>query len=245
LSDRIPILCLGSGAALTDGRQWNSLLIDRKILLDLPPTAIPQMHRLGIDPKSIDIVFISHHHADHSFGLPFLFLEYCVRYEREEPLYIVGPTRIEEMAEAACELAWPDMKANGFLPRVPIEFIEIDVGGTFEADGMTFEAIPMEHFGLDALGYRFEYKGRTIAYSGDTGDCEQIAHLLHRVDVAIIEATHPHPSDDPGHLDIDDVARVTERLRARGAKVLATHMSATPKPVDGITICEDGETYWV
>ena len=219
-------------------------MIDQKVLLDLPPTAIPQLHRLGIDPRAIDIILISHLHADHSFGLPFLLLEYCVRYEREEPLFIVGPLGLEENVEKVCELAWPDMHAKGFRPRVPLQFVEIASEGTYKAGGLTFEAIPMEHFGLDALGYRFEYKGRTIAYSGDTADCEHLRRLLEGADIAVIELTHPEVSDDPGHLDIEEVVSLTADLRARGALVLATHMSGTPPPRQGITICEDGKTYY-
>ncbi len=245
LDSRIPILCLGSGAALTDGRRWNSLLIDRKILLDLPPTAIPHMHLLGVDPKSIDVIFISHHHADHNFGLPFLLLEYCVCYERSEPLHIIGPSGLEKMVEEMCELAWPDMRAKGFRPRVPLRFTEIECEGEYTAGDLSFTAVPMKHFGLDALGYRFDYRGKTFAYSGDTGECEQLCRLLEGVDVAIIELTHPRRSEDPGHLDIDEVVRLTTELRKRGALVLATHMSGTPEPFDGITICEDGETYYV
>jgi len=244
LDNRIPILCLGSGAALTEGRRWNSFLIDGKILLDLPPTSIPHMHLLGVDPKSIDVIFISHHHADHSFGLPFLLLEYCVRYERSEPLHIVGPTRLEERTHQTCELAWPDMRAKGFVPRVPLRFTEIESEGEYQAGDLSFTAVPMEHFGLDALGYRFECRGKTFAYTGDTGECEQLSRLLEDVDVAIIELTHPRPSEDPGHLDIEEVVRVTADLRKRGALVLATHMSGTPEPFDGITLCEDGETYY-
>jgi len=202
------------------------------------------MHRLGVDPKAIDVIFISHHHADHSFGLPFLLLEYCVRYAREDPLYIVGPRGIETATEQVCELAWPDMRAKGIRPRVPLRYLEVAEEGAYKAGDLEFQAIPMNHFGLDALGYRFRYRGKTFAYTGDTGGCDQICELIEGADVAVIELTHPRSSDDPGHLDIEEFTRFTAALRARGALVLATHMSATPKPVPGMTICEDGETYY-
>jgi ribonuclease Z len=220
-------------------------LIDGRFLLDLPPTAIPQMHRLGVDPKAIDVIFISHHHADHNFGLPFLLLEYCVRYERSEPLFIVGPTGLEDRTEQMCELAWPDMQAKGFRPRVPLRFVEIHSEGEYCAGDLSFTAVPVEHFGLDALGYRFSYEGRTFAYTGDTGECDQVSRLLAAADVAIIELTHPKSSEDPGHLDVKEVVHLTKGLRDGGALVLATHMSGTPDPISGITICEDGETYYV
>ena len=203
------------------------------------------MHRLGIDPRAIDTIFISHHHGDHNLGLPFLFLEYAVRYKREGPLYIVGPDPMEEMANKGFDLAWPDMKAKGFRPRVPIRYISVKEQGEYRAGDLTFSAIPMNHFGLDAMGYRFEYKGKTFAYTGDTGECEALCTLLEGVDVAIIELTHGTASEDPGHLDVDQFMRTTKGLRARGATILATHMFDTPCPQEGITICEDGETFYV
>ena len=103
----------------------------------------------------------------------------------------------------------------------------------------------MEHFGLAAFGYRFTIKGRTFAYTGDTGGGGGASRLLDDVDVAIVELTHPRPVDDPGHLDADEVKRLTEGLVRKGATILVTHMSETPPPIEGITICEDGKTYSV
>jgi ribonuclease BN (tRNA processing enzyme) len=245
VDDRIPILCLGSGAALNDGKQWGSLLIDNKILLDLPPTAIPQLHRSSADLTSIGHVFVSHLHADHMFGLPFLLLEYCVRRERPDPLYLIGPTRLQDTVEQLCALAWPDLNEQGFHPKVPLSYIEISEEGVYHAGELTFTAVPMQHFHLHAFGYRFQYKGRAFAYTGDTGQCAQLNRLLDGADVAIIELTHPRPTDDPGHMDVEEVARVSRKLTQDGAIVLATHMSETPQPVPGLILCQDGKTYWV
>jgi len=101
------------------------------------------------------------------------------------------------------------------------------------------------HFDLDAFGYRFAYKGRTIGYTGDTGECSQLNHLLDKVDVAIIELTHPRESNDPGHMDRPTFVELAKWLTAQGSTILATHMSETPDPIPGVEICEDGKTYWV
>ena len=245
MSDRIPLTCLGSGAALTDGRRWNSILIDGRILLDLPPTAVVELQRLDLDLTEINVVFISHLHADHMFGLPFLLLEYCIRRERDRPLYIVGPPGIEERTETLCDLAWPDMREAGFEPHVPISYVEVTEDGDYRAGDLTFSAVRMKHFNLAAFGYRFEYESRTIAYTGDTGECEQLGKLLGGVDVAILELTHPKRSDDPGHLDAPAVTYWVKKLREQGTRVFATHMSETPDPIDGLEICEDCQTYFI
>jgi len=245
LSERIPLVCLGSGAALTDGRLYNSILVDQRIVLDLGPTAIPQMKRLGVDFGQIEHIYISHLHADHMFGLPFLLLEFCVRLERERPLHITGPAGLEELTFKLCDLAWPDLRKIGFEPHVPLKFTEISGEGDYTANGLTFTAIPMQHFTLDAYGCRFEHKGRTIAYTGDTGECDQVYQLLEGVDVAILELTHPSDSEDPGHMDVRDVRKLAKWLVGQGTQVFATHMGGTPEPIEGVTLCEDGETYWI
>ena len=245
MSDRVPLTCLGSGAALTDGRRWNSLLVDGRILLDLPPTAVVELQRLHLDLTEIDVIFISHLHADHMFGLPFLLLEYCIRRERSKPLYIVGPPGIEETTETLCDIAWPDMREAGFEPHVPVTYVEVTEDGEYRAGDLAFTAVRMEHFTLAAFGYRFEHKGRTIAYTGDTGECAQLGKLFEEADVAIIELTHPVKSEDPGHLDVHVVEHWMRKLKARGTRVFATHMMETPEPTEGLEVCEDCKTYYI
>jgi len=223
---------------------WNSLLIDGRILLELPTTALPQMLKAGIDPTQIEIIFVTHLHADHMFGLPFLLLEYCVRRRRTQPLYIVGPTDLEATTFQLCDLAWPDLRETGFEPHVPLEFIQVPREGTYHAGDLAFEAVRMQHYGLAAFGYRFHVGERLVAYSGDTGKTADLDRLYNGADLAIVELTHPQPSDDPGHLDAPTVAQLAETLRSH-ATILATHINGSPNPIEGVTVCEDGKTYRV
>lgn len=230
---------------MSDGRLWNSFLIDGHILLELPTTSMPQMLKLGIDPTQIGIIFITHLHADHMFGLPFLLLEYCVRRRRTQPLYMVGPTDLEDVTFQLCDLAWPDLRETGFEPHVPLEFVKVSDEGIYRAGELPFEAVRMDHYGLAAFGYRFRIGGRLLAYSGDTGDTADLDRLYDGADVAIVELTHPTPSKDPGHLDEPTVRRLAASLRERHTTILATHINGSPKPIDGVTFCEDGKTYWI
>ena len=243
--ERIAVTCLGSGAALGRDRMWSSLLLDGRILLSLPPTVVPQLYRLGKDPTTIDHIFISHCHADHYFGLPFFLLLYHYLYERKPPLYIIGPGGIKEATARLCDLAWPELRKCGIAPQVPILFVEIEEEGCFQAGDIAFQAVKLEHFGLEAYGYRFAYKGREIVFTGDTGECSQLDRLLDGAQVVILEFTHPDDAEDAGHLNAATVSRLTERLREQGATVLATHLSGEPQSIEGLIICHDGETYLV
>jgi len=243
----IAVTCLGSGAALGKDRLWSSLLLDDRILLGCPPTAIPQLYRFKKDPTAIDYIFISHCHADHCFGLPFFFLLYAYRYTREAPLYIVGPSGMKDTATKLYDLAWPDLRKRGVQPRAPIHFVEIKTEDTIQAGELSLRALKMAHFDMVSYGYRFAYKGREIAFTGDTGECRQLDQLADGADVVITEFTHAFHSEDPGHLDADAVARLVRRLAGARKKptVLATHLVGDPEPIEGLTICRDGETYLV
>ena len=63
---------LGTGNFLAPpGRYWNSFVMDSNVLVEPCPTALPHLRRCGFDPAAIDVVVISHFHADHCFGWPF------------------------------------------------------------------------------------------------------------------------------------------------------------------------------
>ena len=243
----IAVTCLGSGAALGKDRFWSSLLLDNRVLLGCPPTAVPQLYRLKKDPTAIDYIFISHCHADHCFGLPFFFLLYAYLYEREEPLYIVGPSGMENTTKKLYDLAWPDLRKQGVQPHAPIHFVEIKADDTVQAGELIFQALRMTHFNMVSYGYRFVYKGREIAFTGDTGECRQLDRLVDGADLVITEFTHAFDSKDSGHLDADAVARLVKRLAGTPKRptILATHLAGDPKPIEGLTICRDGETYLV
>ena len=67
---------LGTGNAFTPfGRLHALAIIDRKILIDTPPSLIPQLRKSGIKTSDISHLLFTHWHADHTFGFPFFLLE--------------------------------------------------------------------------------------------------------------------------------------------------------------------------
>jgi len=69
------VIFLGTGCDYaTPEREPSSILIKGppNILLDCSPAILKQLAMVYIDPLDIDAVFISHRHAGHSLGLPFL-----------------------------------------------------------------------------------------------------------------------------------------------------------------------------
>ena len=64
---------LGTGNFVAPpGRYWNSFVIDTSVLVEPSPTALPHLRRCGFALDDIEVVVVSHFHADHCFGWPFL-----------------------------------------------------------------------------------------------------------------------------------------------------------------------------
>ena len=88
--------------------------------------------------------------------------------------------------------------------------------------------------------------GPGMRTAGDTGDCRELEELLTDADVAIMELTHPTAKADPGHLDVERMACLTRDARRHGTRFFATHMTEPPSASpEGVTLLEDGKTYWV
>ena len=98
---------VGCGDAFGSGGQFNTCfhLVGNEInaLIDCGATSLVAMNKLAIDRNAIDVIFISHFHADHIAGLPFFLLEANYVTKRTRPLTVVGPpglkTRFPEIME--------------------------------------------------------------------------------------------------------------------------------------------------
>ncbi|UCF10298.1 MAG: ribonuclease Z [Candidatus Bipolaricaulota bacterium] len=222
------------------------MLLDDRLLLGLPPSAVPEMYRQGKDPAKIGHIFISHLHADHYFGLPFLLLPYRVGIlTRETPLQIVGPKGLADATAEVCRYAWPGIHRKGCLTDLPVVFTEIEERGEGEVGGLRFEAVYTNHFDMLSFGYKIYLGERTIAFTGDTGECEALDRFLEDVSLLITECTHSDPKEtvSAGHLGVDSIRRFAAVLRPRGIPILATHLTSEPPPIEGVTAAQDGGHY--
>src|SRR3990172_10388524 len=105
----LDLLFLGSGNAFAPGRYWSSFLLNGRYLFDASPVVLPHLKRCKVQLEEIEAVFISHFHADHFFGLPFLLLEYAEMTPRASDLAIIGPPGIQERLRVVTEAGFPNV----------------------------------------------------------------------------------------------------------------------------------------
>ena len=178
---------------------------------------------------------ISHFHADHFFGLPFLLLDYWVS-GREDELQIVGPPGIEARTDELLDLPFPG------LPRRDREYrrryTEIDDGVSGEVGGLQFEAFEVEHVpSLRCFGYRTKIAGRTLAYSGDSVLCRGLLRLVTQAEVLVLNCSY---RDDPVHLAFRDLATVVGNAPAT-ATTIVSHIdgSSTAARMPSVFVASD------
>jgi ribonuclease BN (tRNA processing enzyme) len=213
----LDLLFLGTGNATSnEGRAHSSFFVNGRYLFDAGPTALQQLKKSRVDPGDVTVILISHFHADHFFGLPFLLLEYWVS-GREEELEIVGPPGIEARTEELLDLAFPGLPRlnKGYRRR----YTEIDDGFSGEVAGLQFQAFEVEHVpSLRCFGFRTRLAGRTLAYSGDSVVCDGLLKLVTEAEVLVLNCS---PGGDPVHLAPGDIKTVIGSAPANATTILS------------------------
>ncbi len=161
---------------LIRGERNVSFVLDDRIVFDFGPHTIESLLDLRINPAKIDTVLVTHMHLDHYSGLSELFW-YRAIYGAKNKLVVLGPKGIKNSTEKILRLL-----------RTPPTF---DTSAEFIEDKPYGFITPFRanHFVPDN-GYRLEYKGRTIFYSGDTAYSSNVVKGAEDADLLIHEMTY-------------------------------------------------------
>jgi len=146
---------------------------------------------------SLNIVFITHLHSDHTLGYPDLIFSPWV-LGRDQPLEAYGPRGLKDMT-SHIEKAWrEDVKVRregleqGNASGYKVNVHEITPGVVYRDANVTVTAFPVKHgIWKQAFGYRFESKDRRIVISGDTVPTDEVVKACDGCDVLLHEVFNP------------------------------------------------------
>ena len=206
---------LGTGDAFNSGGRVNScVLVQREsslTLLDCGPGTLQRLKEENYQLANIDMIFISHFHADHCWGLPQILMDMLYLSRVKTMPTIIGPPGLIEQVQKLNELA--------YKREIDVPIIELPMETTISVKDWKIYAIPVDHE-PESIGIRLSWKGKTIAYSGDTGWCESLVELS-KADLFILECTN-HTREQSFHLDYLDIQNKKQLFHSK--KLILTHI---------------------
>ena len=217
------ITFIGTGEAF--GRKANtSILADDKILLDCGMQAVQQLMKLKFSLPKVKLIFLSHFHADHIFGLP-AFLCASEEEKRKEVLEILGGPGTREYVEKLLFLAY--RKTPGDF-NFKINFNEIskinEKFQKFEFDNYVFEFAETEH-SIPAFAVSItDREGKKVTYTGDGAVTGEVVNLAGNSDLIIAEA---YGENIKGHLSVKCAVELSRKARAK--KLALVHIQRKEK----------------
>ncbi len=235
------IIVVGSGTVVPRlSRRQSCVMVrtnEETLVFDLGSSAVRGMLHADLDPFTIDRIFFTHFHPDHTVDIvPLLFaMNYGSNEPRNRPLYVTGPEPFEEFWSKILNV-WGEWMEGVY----PLEISELphECPSALELSGTRVSWAPAEHR-PESIAYRLESEGRAFVYTGDTEYSESVVELARDAHTMLVECSFPDDNPVPGHLTPISVSRVASE--ANVGRVVLTHVYPGADSLD--LVSEVGKNY--
>ncbi|MFF3501525.1 MBL fold metallo-hydrolase [Streptomyces sp. NPDC003247] len=231
-ADRLVMLGVDGGPTVNVGHAKPALALvagGSVYLVDCGLDTARQLVASGLGFANLENVFLTHHHVDHTSGLPDLVLHGWT-YARSAlgGLTLWGPPGVKQKLTGLTAMFGQDVRlyeaAGGFADYPTLRAHDVKVPGSsaivrvMEDDNVVVDATRVFHGPevKDAYAYRFTVKasGKVVVFSGDTAAPDaNLIRLAHDCDVLVHEV-----------MDSSLIDRITASLPEAQAEELRTHM---------------------
>lgn len=231
LADGLHVALCGTGSPLPNPARagpCNVVIAGKHVfVVDIGEGGGRNINVMGLPLGRIEGVFLTHFHSDHIDGMgPLMMMRWTVG-TNTSPLPVHGPPGVDRVVAGFNEayaiddtyrtghhgpkIAPPSGAGGIALPFALPDPGKGDSVVVLEEDGLKVTAFRVDHGPVKpAVGYRFEYKGRSLVLSGDTAKSPSLIAAAKGADLLVHEALQPRL-----------VATMTKALAARGSANLA------------------------
>ena len=219
------ITFIGTGEAFDPALPNTSVLYEgeRRILMDCGYSVPHAFWRYSTDPDFLDAIYLTHIHADHSFGLPALLL-WMRLAGRKKAIRILGGPGLENWLNQILNLAYPG--AYGPDKCFPIEALSISPTKPLQWGAIQIKNAASNHK-IRNLAIRIDEPAGSLCYSGDGGPTEETRKLFEGCDVLIHEC-YSRSAQGPNHASAEELIPMATTLGVGALYLL--HLSANEKP---------------
>lgn len=205
-SSRLITLGTAGGPSLRPDRVQSSNLLTvngMHYVIDAGDGAARRIAQAGVNVREIGIIFITHHHDDHTAGLGTL-MSLAWDRQRTKPIDVYGPPPTEELVKATVRYYGisAEIRIADGGRSVPIAKLffghDVGTGVIYQDDNIKVTAVENTHFAFHkaahagkhkSYSYRFETPDRVIVFTGDTGPSNAVTELAQGADLLVTETS--------------------------------------------------------
>ncbi len=210
LPDGLHVGLCGAGSPLPDPERSGPCVAvvagERLYVVDAGSGSSRNLGQMRLSQGEIDGILLTHFHSDHIDGLGEMLMQRWVNGAHTLPTPIHGPAGVEEVVDGFNQAYAQDAvyriahhgedivppsgkgaRARPFAVPAPGEGVKV-----VEDGDLTITAFSVDHEPIrPAVGYRFDYKGRSVLVSGDTSKSANLQQFADGVDLLAHEALDP------------------------------------------------------
>ena len=221
-----------------------------RLVFDCGRSCTTRLWQLKIPLGTVKL-FITHLHSDHTVGIPDLWLTGFLSNpygQRTGAFRVWGPTGTAAMMTKMREAYDADILIRQPQHGVEISATDFVEGPVYNENGVRVTAFKVSHDDIDAYGFRIDYRGHSVALSGDTRSSANLVAHARGADVVVHEVAMSR--SDAGNRTIALLHSTPEQAGEEFSRIgprlaVFTHFSlfGTPEPTVDELLARTRKTY--